>query len=55
MPNAISNTSPLLYLYRIGAIEWLSQLFKEFWIPAAVFDELKEKNWGQANYSIEEV
>lgn len=42
MPNAISNTSPLLYLYRIGAIEWLSQLFKEFWIPAAVFDELKE-------------
>lgn len=23
MPEAISNTSPLLYLYRIGILEWL--------------------------------
>ena len=42
MPEAISNTSPLLYLYRIGAIDWLPLLFGEVWIPAAVFDELKE-------------
>jgi predicted nucleic acid-binding protein len=42
MPNAISNTSPLLYLYRIEVIEWLPRLFREFWIPSAVFDELKE-------------
>ncbi len=42
MPQAISNTSPLLYLYRIEAIEWLPKLFDEVWIPSAVSDELKE-------------
>ena len=42
MPKAISNTSPLLYLYRIGVIEWLSELFAEVWIPQAVVDELQE-------------
>jgi predicted nucleic acid-binding protein len=40
MPEAISNTSPLLYLYRIGAIGWLSQIFEEIWIPEAVQNEL---------------
>jgi hypothetical protein len=39
MPEAISNTSPLLYLYRIGAIDWLPRLFSDVWIPQAVFDE----------------
>ena len=42
MPSVISNTSPLLYLYRIGVIEWLPKLFDEIWIPTAVVDELKE-------------
>jgi predicted nucleic acid-binding protein len=42
MPNAISNTSPLIYLYRIGVVEWLPRLFQECWIPSAVFDELKK-------------
>lgn len=42
MPNAISNTSPLLYLYRIGVIHWLPQLFNELWMPSAVFDEFRE-------------
>jgi predicted nucleic acid-binding protein len=42
MPSAISNTSPLVYLYRIQVIEWLPRLFDEVWIPAAVADELKE-------------
>jgi predicted nucleic acid-binding protein len=42
MLNAISNTSPLLYLYRIEVLEWLPRLFREFWIPSAVLDELKE-------------
>lgn len=42
MPNAISNTSPLLYLYRIGGIDWLPKLFAEVWIPTAVVEELKE-------------
>jgi predicted nucleic acid-binding protein len=38
--NAISNTSPLLYLYRIGVIEWLPKLFNEIWTPEAVKNEL---------------
>lgn len=40
MPKAISNTSPLLYLYRIGAILWLPELFDEVWTPDAVKNEL---------------
>ena len=40
MPKAISNTSPLLYLYRIGAITWLPKLFDEVWAPDAVNNEL---------------
>jgi len=42
MPRAISNTSPLLYLYRGGLLEWLPQLFSEIWIPKAVVLELQE-------------
>jgi len=42
MPKAISNTSPLLYLYRIGVIDWLPKLFDEVWIPSSVVNELKE-------------
>jgi len=42
MPEAISNTSPLLYLYRGGVLEWLPQLFNETWIPSAVVLELQE-------------
>ena len=41
MPKAISNTSPLLYLYRIGGIEWLPKLFDEVWTPEAVRNELQ--------------
>jgi predicted nucleic acid-binding protein len=40
MPKAITNTSPLLYLYRVGAIDWLSKLFEEVWTPGAVQNEL---------------
>ena len=36
----ISNTSPLLYLYRIRGISWLPKLFDEVWTPEAVKDEL---------------
>jgi len=42
MAEAISNTSPLLYLYRIGNIDWLGQLFDSVWIPSAVVDELRQ-------------
>ncbi|MGQ9828037.1 MAG: DUF3368 domain-containing protein [Roseiflexus sp.] len=41
MLRAISNTSPLLYLYRIGGIEWLPRLFEEVWTPEAVKSELQ--------------
>ena len=42
MPEAICNTSPLLYLYRIGALDWLPKLFTEIWTPDAVVNELHE-------------
>ena len=42
MSEVISNTSPLLYLYRGGVLEWLPQLFNEVWIPNAVVLELEE-------------
>jgi predicted nucleic acid-binding protein len=47
MPKAICNTSPLLYLYRIGAIEWLPKLFDEVWTPSAVTDELPDSFWAE--------
>lgn len=40
MPEAISNTSPFLYTYRIGGLDWLPGLFGEMWIPDAVAQEL---------------
>jgi predicted nucleic acid-binding protein len=42
MPNAITNTSPLLYLYRADVIEWLPQMFGEIWTPKAVIEKLNE-------------
>lgn len=42
MPKAISNTSPLLYLYRVGVIFWLPRLFDEVLIPTAIITELSE-------------
>jgi hypothetical protein len=38
MPEAITNTSPMLYLYRIGMLDWLPQLCNDIWIPRAVVD-----------------
>lgn len=40
--DAISNTSPLIYLYRIKALDWLPHLFGEMWTPDAVAHELEE-------------
>jgi predicted nucleic acid-binding protein len=40
MLKAVSNTSPLLYLYRIGAINWLPQIFDEVSTPEEVKNEL---------------
>ncbi len=41
MRSAISNTSPLLYLYRADLIGWLAELFGEVWAPEAVLMELR--------------
>ncbi|NOY59045.1 MAG: DUF3368 domain-containing protein [Calditrichaeota bacterium] len=41
MPKAICNTSPLLYLYRINAIEWLPKLFDEICTTNATVSELE--------------
>jgi predicted nucleic acid-binding protein len=38
---AISNTSPLLYLHRIGSLTWIPALFSETWVPTAVLEELR--------------
>ena len=42
MPDAICNTSPLLSLYRIGALDWLPKLFTSISTPNAVLMELQE-------------
>jgi predicted nucleic acid-binding protein len=42
MADVIANTSPLLYLYRIGKLDWLPTLFGEIWTPSAVVRELQE-------------
>jgi hypothetical protein len=42
MADAISNTSPLMYLHRIAALDWLPLLFGSVWVPTAVVDELAE-------------
>lgn len=42
MPAVISNTFPLLYLYRIGVLEWLPTLCSDIWILQAVVRELQE-------------
>ena len=42
MPEAISNTSPLLYLHRIRALDWLPRLFSQVWTAEAIVQELDE-------------
>ncbi len=42
MPSAISNTSPLVYLYRIDALDLLPKIFSSIWIPQQVLAELDE-------------
>jgi predicted nucleic acid-binding protein len=37
----ISNTSPLLYLYRVQAIDLLPEMFGGAWTPGAVVQELR--------------
>lgn len=53
MSDAVSNTSPLLYLHRIGVLDWLPRLFGEVWIPGAVVNELAEGR--RKGYDVPEV
>lgn len=38
MAEAISNTSPLLYLYRIGAMDWFAEIFTDagMWLSGEI-------------------
>ena len=42
MADAIFNTSPLVYLHRSGALDWLPRLLGAIWTPNAVGGELSE-------------
>jgi predicted nucleic acid-binding protein len=42
MANAVCSVSPIIYLYRIGALEWLPKLFDEIWMPSVVLEDLLE-------------
>ncbi len=53
MTDVISNTSPLLYLYRIGGIDWLPWLFNEIWTFDAVKDEMIKSDFSAKNGKVE--
>jgi predicted nucleic acid-binding protein len=46
MAEAISNTSPLLYLHLGGVLDHLGRVFEKVWIPEAVVVELNEGREG---------
>jgi predicted nucleic acid-binding protein len=37
---ATCSISPIVFLYRIGALNWLPELFDEIWMPSVVLDDL---------------
>jgi predicted nucleic acid-binding protein len=43
---ATCSISPIIFLYRIGALDWLPELFDEFWMPSVVLDDLLEARFG---------
>lgn len=40
MSKTACSASPVIFLYRIGALEWLPKLFDEIWMPSCVLDDL---------------
>lgn len=42
MLDAISNTSPLLFVHRIHSMHWLKELFGKVLVPKAVIRELEQ-------------
>ncbi|HWN45473.1 MAG TPA: hypothetical protein VNW71_24820, partial [Thermoanaerobaculia bacterium] len=54
MAEVISNTSPLLYLYRIQAIDLLPTMFGGAWTSSAVVQELRAgRVWGTLRVLLE--
>ena len=46
MTIATCSISPIVFLYRIGALDWLPELFDEVWMPSVVLDDLLEARFG---------
>ncbi|MFH2101835.1 MAG: DUF3368 domain-containing protein [Chloroflexota bacterium] len=42
MSRVIVSSSTLLYLYRVGALDWLPKLFDEVLVPSVVLEEMQE-------------
>lgn len=40
MNKATCSVSPVIYLYRVGILEWLPKLFDEIWMPTVVLEDL---------------
>ena len=46
MPAVVSDTSPLIYLTRIGRLDWLRVIYGDVVIPGEVWRELSEAGRG---------
>ncbi len=42
MAKATCSISPLIYLYRVRALDWLPKLFEEVWMPTVVLEDMLE-------------
>ncbi len=40
MSKVTCSASPIVFLYRIGALDWLPKLFDQIWMPSVVLDDL---------------
>jgi predicted nucleic acid-binding protein len=40
MNKVACSASPIVYLYRINALDWLPKLFDEIWMPSVVLDDI---------------
>lgn len=41
MPKVVSNTTPIISLLKLNKLYFLKQLYKEIYIPLAVFNEIE--------------
>jgi hypothetical protein len=42
MSKGVCSVSPVIYLYRIGILDWLPKMFDEVYMPSIVLDDLLE-------------